>query len=264
MLSHLKNYCYHNSLFASIAVSLYRRRLVSISRDSEQDFVIRTGQQTFYSSSPLSWFAKSNLALFEYAYRCKKGDNALIVGVEDGHELIHFCRLCDPGLVIAVEPTPDCIRRIKKLKNSNSLANLIIVEAAAGNESLASIPFGRPVAGTDLCNRILDPTDICEGIVDVPMKRLEDVLASLQVPTVDYLKINVEGAEMLVLEGLGEYSRRVSHICLSCHDFISPDLSTFNDCKAWLSAHSYDTSTLDRISNKPWENFYLFATRKTP
>ena len=44
-----------------------------------------------------------------------------------------FCK--NSSLVICVEPTPNCIRRLTKLKNILKLSNLILINSAAGKLS---------------------------------------------------------------------------------------------------------------------------------
>ena len=38
---------------------------------------------------------------------------------------------------------------------------------------------------------------------------------------VDFLKMNIEGAERLALSGLGEMVRKTKNVCIACHDFLA-------------------------------------------
>lgn len=258
----LKTYLSRFPFLAGLAASLYRKAVIKVSIDADKDYRINANGLSYYSSSPFSWYDDISKQLHERYYTCKSGDNAIIVGVEDGLELVHFCNTCRPGLVIAVEPSPDCIRRLWKLKLKNSLSNLCIIHAAAGNRSdssvgMAKISSDRP----DLSMRLSEIGESDSDCTTVAMTTLEDIINREGVRRVDYLKINVEGAELMVLEGLGQYAREVRHLCVSCHDFISPSLRTYDAVTDWLLKKDYSIHSASFVLERPWENYYIFAER---
>lgn len=252
-----------STLLISAFLSLRRKRKILIRKDPDGDFEIHTQEGVFISADPFSYFDEATKKLFEFGYTCETGDNAIIVGVEDGLELIHFCKKCHPGVVLAIEPTKSCILRLKKLKLKNRLTNLIIIEGAAGDRFCSSVPFAQQ-AERSLLNSLSifsDNLNLGESVVE--MTTLETVIRDYKISKIDFLKINVEGAELLVLNGLGRYSREVKNICVSCHDFIAPSRRSFDSVLAWLEKNGYDTSSPPFVIERPWENYYLFSRRRS-
>ena len=259
----LKKQLSRSGLLASIIASIYRRKLIFIRQDSDGDFEVRSSGISLFSSSPFAWFDDSTKKLFSFGHKCSSGDNAIIVGVEDGLELTYFCNLCYPGLVVAIEPTKECVRRLKKLKSRNCLTNLVIIEAAASNSSSEAVPFSiLRSAERDLSNTLLDfDSKSLRSVEYVSAIRLSTIIDSCNIKRVDYLKVNVEGSELLVLEGLEDYTGEVRNICLSCHDFICPALRTYDKAYSWLMSRGYQFKIRDISLLRPWENYYIFASK---
>jgi hypothetical protein len=57
--------------------------------------------------------------------------------------------------------------------------------------------------------------------IRVPGRTLDYVLRSLGLSRVDFLKMNIEGAERLALSGMGEMAQKTKNVCISCHDFLA-------------------------------------------
>jgi FkbM family methyltransferase len=104
------------------------------------------------------------------------------------------------GLVVAVEPDATNVRRLRDNLTFNSIANVRVVEAVAGERdevvelhladdraynSVMTIEEGRAVVGT----------------TSVRSVRLDRIWEELGRPAVSFVKIDVEGAEASVLRG---------------------------------------------------------------
>jgi len=50
---------------------------------------------------------------------------------------------------------------------------------------------------------------------------LDYIFRSLGLSRVDFLKMNIEGAERLALSGMGEMAQKTKNVCISCHDFLA-------------------------------------------
>ena len=72
----------------------------------------------------------------------------------------------------------------------------------------------------------------------VEARSLESLMESLGVSRVDFLKVNIEGAERLLVKGLGNLDIR--HLVVSCHDFTGiPEQRTREEVRQALSALGY-------------------------
>jgi FkbM family methyltransferase len=105
------------------------------------------------------------------------------------------------GRVIAVEPSPRECERLEKHLRLNRCSNTELVPCALG-EDPGEADLYLVDGFQDWCNSLRPPA-VDEPIrtVRVPVRRLDDVLAESGVSKVDFLKLDVEGAELSVLYG---------------------------------------------------------------
>jgi FkbM family methyltransferase len=103
------------------------------------------------------------------------------------------------GRVIAIEPLPENVERLRKNILCNKLTNVVVVEAAAGADD-----------GRAVLHSALDPAfgSLHEVVkyraaadVEVRLRSLDSLWRELEKPAVKLVKIDVEGAELEVLAG---------------------------------------------------------------
>jgi len=105
------------------------------------------------------------------------------------------------GSVIAVEPSPRECERLEKHLRVNRCSNTQLVPCALGEDPGEADLY--LVDGChDWCNSLRPPAvDEPVRTARVAVRRLDDVLAELGVSKVDFIKLDVEGAELSVLYG---------------------------------------------------------------
>lgn len=130
------------------------------------------------------------------------GDVFLDVGANVGFFSLLAARLVGPtGAVWAVEPVPANVAQIQHNARRNRFRNLAVVDAAASSSAgtttllLAVHPGGAVIASAGA------PPDPA-GALEVRTVRIDDLVASGQVRPPTVVKIDVEGAELDVLEGM--------------------------------------------------------------
>ncbi len=114
------------------------------------------------------------------------------------------------GRVIAIEPSPrECVRLEKHLR-LNRCSNTELVSCALGEDPEEADLY--LVDGVqDWCNSLRPPAvDEPVRTVRVFVRRLDDVLAELGVRKADFIKLDVEGAELSVLYGAMKLLHRES------------------------------------------------------
>ncbi len=114
------------------------------------------------------------------------------------------------GRVIAIEPSPRECARLEKHLRLNRCSNTELVTCALGEDPGEAELY--LVDGMhDWCNS-LQPPSVDEPVrtVRVPVRRLDDVLAESGVTKVDFMKLDVEGAELSVLYGAMKLLHRES------------------------------------------------------
>jgi FkbM family methyltransferase len=107
------------------------------------------------------------------------------------------------GQVVAIEPRPDSIERLAMSARENGFANVrtlhMALAARAGRSKVGAHLAGANSGGTWLITtaELARTMAVDHQLFDVDVGRLDDI----DLPACDLLKIDVEGAEHLVLEG---------------------------------------------------------------
>ncbi|MEV6875313.1 FkbM family methyltransferase [Amycolatopsis sp. NPDC051128] len=197
---------------------------------------------------------------FLHAYRPEPGDTIIDLGAGVGSEARLLSSLVGrSGRVISVEAHPrmfDCLRRTIEL---NQLDNVTAVHRAiTGVRGMAFIEDEPAYGG----NGITTSTDNSLSVVGEP---LGDLVDRLGIDRIDLLKMNIEGAELAVLESARELLPRVDNLVVSCHDFKADRggadwQRTYGGVRALLVDAGY--TVLNRPDDRrPWIPFYVYASR---
>lgn len=190
-------------------------------------------------------------------------------------------RLTGPsGQVHSVEPLPFAHVMWARLVNAQQAPNVrhycLALGAEAGTEPM-SVPFGRfgLVTGRSYLMRKAggpDPNAEFLGQVPVmvPVDRLDDFCAREKISRVDFIKIDVEGAELQVLEGGREMIE--THRPAMLIEIEARHIARYGDCpdnvSGWLLKRGYAMYTwqggwreADRV--EPGTRNYLFRPQVT-
>ncbi len=170
----------------------------------------------------------------------KAGQTVFDIGANKGDfALFAASRVGSTGCVVAFEPHPDNVGWLRKSVALNGFQTVTIKETAlADTAGEAPLHIG-PKSG----HHALEPLSRDRGTITVTVDTLDRVWHELRQPTIDIVKIDVEGAEDRVIAGgramLAE-CRPV--IFLDVHDIGSDRLTALN---ATLSDLGYTIAALD-------------------
>lgn len=128
----------------------------------------------------------------------KKGDVFLDIGAHIGKYTFKMAReIGETGLVISVEPNPNNYEMLQKGIKLNNIQSVIALNIAAWNiESTLKLYIGH------LAGHHSTKIDWKLGYHEVRARPMDDVIKELGIDKVDWIKIDVEGAEEEVLSGL--------------------------------------------------------------
>lgn len=193
-------------------------------------------------------------------YKPEPGDVIVDVGAGKGEDTIAFSKVAGPsGKVISVEAHPATYRCLKKFCELNDLTNVT--------------PLGYAIV--DRPGPVLIDTTTQWGLnsvigapanpVSVPGITLDALVEEQQIQCIDFLKMNIEGAEVLAVEGMTKSFPKIRALCISCHDFRTE----------WGDGECFRTRTLiektveragfeivpRREDPRPWVSDQLNATR---
>lgn len=137
------------------------------------------------------------------------------VGAHVGcHALLAARLVGQQGRVYAFEASPENFLLLQKNVALNGYKNIECVQSAVSNRS-GTITFHLSPEGNDR-NSIYDNsrTGRPGKAVEVPATTLDEFMSAAGWPAVNLVKIDVEGAEPLVLEGMSELLRRTPSLAL--------------------------------------------------
>jgi FkbM family methyltransferase len=186
------------------------------------------GYEEFADRKRRAWFL---------VYSPQPGDTIVEVGSGCGADALVFSRAVGPrGKVIAIEAQPTTFGLLQHTCTLSKLNNVTCVNVAASDANgMARIECKRSHEE----NRLVLEEGAVSETAAVPARRLDDLLDELRVGKIDFLKMNIEGAERLALDGMARTLARTRHICIACHDFIAD--ATGND---WYRTRDFVISRL--------------------
>jgi FkbM family methyltransferase len=162
--------------------------------------------------------------LWMYQYHPNEGDTIVDVGAGTGWETLLFSKsVGKSGRVISIEAHPRTFRCLSKMCELNQLENVTVIQAAIVDQE-REIEFsdgeheGNSIIGADSGIRVAGTT-------------LDSTFRSLGLSQVDFLKMNIEGAERLALSGMKEMVEKTKMVCISCHDFLADAGQGSNDLR---------------------------------
>lgn len=208
-------------------------------------------------AAPPDVFTAEAREIFLYGYTPGPGDIVFDVGAGIGAETLLFSRLVGPtGRVVSVEAHPRTYERLARLCAVNGLANVTAVQAAASNADGGAVI-------SDLGSHLQNTIVAAEAGIEVRARRIDTLARELGITRIDLLKMNIEGAERLAIEGLEGIIDRVGHVCISCHDFLADDggseeLRTKALVRGFLVEHGFRVTTRDDAPD-PWTRDYLYG-----
>lgn len=175
------------------------------------------------------------------------GDVVIDIGANIGrYTLIMARKVGNEGIIVAVEPHPTNYCVLKKNIRLNALRNVVALNLAAWFTGSALTLFEGKTTGLHSVK-----TDMGRGGNKVRVEAVDAIVRELRLKRVDWIKIDVEGAEWEVLCGL-----------LKTLDQHKPKLiiEIFHEnqrkIKKLMKSHGYD---LIKISPKFSQNTYFFG-----
>jgi len=194
------------------------------------------------------------------------------IGANTGQSLCEFKEIWPNSTIHCFEPQVECLPELKK--NASMFDNVVVNNFAAGSKSTEKAFYTHDIStGISGFNKVnLDSVDSIDrgGIASkedqefksyksrlnhsrtVSVSRLDEYLASESLTKIDFLKIDTQGFEPEVLDGLGKQLSNVSVVLteLMFYDYYERSLS-FSDIEKFLLPAGFKLFDISHIAKNP-------------
>jgi FkbM family methyltransferase len=151
-----------------------------------------------------------------HVYKPGPGDVIVDIGAGRGEDVFAFSRAAGPqGRVIAIEPHPATFQVLGRFCEWNRLANVTTVNCACVDETASLQIETLPVWQSNYV-RTGEPSPTSFPVKGV---RFDDLCDEYGIDRIDFLKMNIEGAERTALPGCRRALGRTSFVSVAAHDF---------------------------------------------
>jgi FkbM family methyltransferase len=141
------------------------------------------------------------------------GGNFLDIGANIGYFSCLLGKLAGPaGKVVSIEPEQQNQQLLESNIRNNGLTNVTIHRCAVGAQD-GTARLGIYKAANRGRHSLVE-LESCKEFIDVPVRRLDDLLKDSNVTSWTLMKIDVEGFEPFVFQGAPETSARTESLAL--------------------------------------------------
>ena len=168
------------------------------------------------------WLARSEKFLRDandywfHVYKPQTGDIIVDIGAGRGEDVFAFSRAVgSKGHVWAIEPHPISYAALVKLCELNKLDNVTTLNLACV-DTPASLQIETMPVWESSYVREGAPTPTSHPVQGL---RFDVIAAQLKIDRIDFLKMNIEGAERVALPGCADGLQSTRFACVAAHDF---------------------------------------------
>jgi FkbM family methyltransferase len=182
-----------------------------------------------------------------HLYKPKAGDTIVDIGAGRGEDVFAFSRAVGPaGRIWAIEPHPLSFAALRRLCEINGLANVTPLNCACTDRAAELQIETLPVWESNYV-RAGQPSASSHPVQSV---RFDDLAAEHGIPRIDFLKMNIEGAERWALPGCERTLGRTRFVCIAAHDFRAArgeggEFRTLDFVKQFLTSAGFHIVTRD-------------------
>jgi FkbM family methyltransferase len=177
-----------------------------------------------------------------HLYKPRAGDAIVDIGAGRGEDVFAFSRAVGPaGRVWAIEPHPVSFAALRRRCELNRLANVTALNYACMGRAEDLQIETLPVWESNYV-RAGAPSASSRRVTGA---RFDDLAAEEGIDRIDFLKMNIEGAERWALPGCEKALRRARFVCIAAHDFRAErgegdEFRTLEFVKEFVSAAGFE------------------------
>ena len=210
----------------------------------------------------------------------RKEDELIIfdIGACEAEDSIRYSKLFPKATIFAFEPRPDNFTKAKELINQYQCKDSIVLENLALSNANGVADFfvseGEP---NELKNdehwnygnkssSLLPPSDLIKKhtewlefnkTIQIITQRLDGFVAKKQINTIDFVHMDVQGAELMVLEGAGEFLEKIKLIWLEVESIeLYKGQPLKNDVEQFMTKWNF-INIIDTVDNISGDQLYV-------
>lgn len=194
------------------------------------------------------------------SYRPLEGDCIVDIGAGMGEDAYVFSKAVGAtGSVLAIEAHPATFNALSLFVELNNITNTNIKNIAVSDTN--GILWMSSLPDDDWqCNSIV-LHERSENDIKVNAMRLDDVPFLANQDEIDFMKMNIEGAEVLALNGAHRTLAKTKNVCVCCHDFLGSSTQTKNDVCSILIEAGF-TLSFTSPDSPPYERDFVYGTKQ--
>jgi FkbM family methyltransferase len=225
-----------------VPASTPRGELIDLSRPRK--LILRDEGLAFWMNS-LTEPARGHRFYFE-RYKPTDGDICLDCGANYGYVTYLMSKMVgELGRVISFEPDPETFEMLKRNVEEHRLKNVTIVNKALWNEKTVLNFNAEGSLGGGLVRTINRDKSMLKQQISVETTTLEEVAHELNLPRIDFVKMDIEGAELEVLQSSGKLLARHKTRLAVASEHLRDGQLTFGRVEQILKEAGYEVATSD-------------------
>ena len=199
------------------------------------------------------------------------------IGACEAEDSIRYANLFPMATVYAFEPRIDNCAKAKELIKKYNKSNIILENIALSDKNGTAefyLSEGEPEGGKDYkewdfgnkSSSLLPPSEEMQKHtswlqfnkkIEVETLRLEDYATKKNMATIDFAHIDVQGAELMVLEGAGTFLKKIKMIWLEVEAIELYKNQPLKDDVAVFMHENNFVNILDTVSNVSGDQLYI-------
>ncbi len=225
-------------------------------------------------------FIKSPIKIeYELVSLFKKEDGLIIfdIGACEAEDSIRYSNLFSKSYVYAFEPRPDNYEKAKELIKQYKKTNILLEQLALSNKNGVAefhVSEGEPkdLKNDDNWNygnkssSLLPPSEQMKKHtewlsfnknIQVNTLRLDNYVAEKKIEEIDFIHMDVQGAELMVLDGAGKFLNNIKLIWLEVEAVeLYKGQPLKNDVEEYMQKNNF-VNVLDTVDNISGDQLYL-------
>jgi FkbM family methyltransferase len=197
-----------------------------------------------------------------YTYRPQPGGVIIDVGAGIGTDTLVFAKAVgNTGRVVAIEAHPETFARLQKNCAAHRFSNVTCVQAAVVDKpGTVHIETGEQHDANSI-----QLGESAPGTLPVPGVTLDSLCAANELDHIDFIKMNIEGAERLAIHGMRRVAGMARHICIAAHSFRTGRgegdfFDTRGDVVTFLLDAGFQINTRDD-DPRPWARDHIHGVK---